>query len=377
METSTGYDVVVIGGGPAGCATAMALRRYGTLSILVAESRRYEATRIGESIPPDTRILLEQLGIWRDFLKEQHSACLGSCSSWGDDALGYNDFLFNPHGNGWHLDRGRFDLFLARKTAESGAEVSTGTSFHSSARIGNKGFRLQLTEDDGQTKTVHARFVVDATGMRARFARSLGAKRVFLDRLICVAGYFQLPDFSHFSRLTMLEAVEYGWWYSARLPNNRLTATVASDAEFIRVTALNKKDNWLARLKETRHLSNELADCPFIEDSLRVCTAPSFLLDKATGNRWLAVGDAASAYDPISSQGIYKALSDGLQAAKVIASYLQGETEKLRDYEASLISRFNAYLANRNYFYGMERRWPDAFFWSRRVERNAVENEAR
>jgi flavin-dependent dehydrogenase len=372
MEASAGYDVVVIGGGPAGCATAMALRRYGIPRILVVESSRYQATRIGESIPPDTRILLEQLGIWSDFLKEQHDACLGSCASWGDDALGYNDFLFNPHGQGWHLDRARFDLFLARKTVESGAEVSTGTRFANSSRVADRGFHLRLTEGERQTRTVHARFVVDATGMQARFARSLGAKRVFLDRLICVAGYFQLPDSSQFSRLTMLEAVEYGWWYAARLPNGRLTAAVASDAEFIRALALNKKDSWLAWLSETRHISRKLADCPFIEGSLRVCTAPSFLLEKATGNCWLAVGDAASAYDPISSQGIYKALSDGLQAAAVIASCLQGQTEKLRDYEASLGSRFNAYLANRNYFYGMERRWPGAPFWSRRVERNAV-----
>ncbi len=208
-------------------------------------------------------------------------------------------------------------------------ELCLGTRFENGERIGRDGFRLRLTGDGRQTKTVRARFTVDATGMQARFARRLGAKRLFHDRLICVAAFFELPTASHFSSLTMLEAVEYGWWYAAKLPNCRLATAVASDPEIIKQAALNRKDNWLARLKETNYISSKLAGCPFIEDSLLVCSAPSFLLDKAAGNGWLAVGDAASTYDPISSQGIYKALSDGLQAANVIAVCLRGYADKL------------------------------------------------
>lgn len=363
------YDVVIVGGGPAGCATALALRHLGISRILVVEAGYYEASRVGESIPPDTAILLRELGIWEDFVQEKHEACFGSCSSWGDDALGYNDFLFNPHGNGWHLDRRRFDAFLARKAAESGAEVCMGTRFEDCQRIGNDGFRLQLTEDGGK-KTVRAYFVVDATGMRCRFARRLGAERLFLDRLICVYGFFEIPISSSFSKLTMLEAVEYGWWYAARLPNHRLAVAVASDAEIIRQASLNKNANWIAHLKETNYMSRELAHCLFVENSLLVCAAPSFLLDRATGNGWLAVGDAAASYDPISSQGIYKALSDGLQMANVIGANLGENTDRLHEYQSSTTANFDAYLQNRNYFYGLENRWPNSPFWNRRKSAN-------
>ena len=367
-----GYDVVVLGGGPAGCATALSLALRGIARILVVEASRYEGIRIGETIPPDTRLVLEQLGVWDDFVNEPHEPCVGSCSSWGDDKLGYNDFLFNPFGNGWHLDRRRFDSFLAKKTEDCGAEVRTSTKFVSAERIGAEGFRLRLAGDNGETQTATARFVVDATGMHSGFARQMGAKNLFLDRLICVAAFFELATSSSFSQLTMLEAVEYGWWYAAKLPNGRLTVALASDPELISRAGLNQKDEWLDRLRETNHVSSEVANCLLIEDSLRVCTAPSLLLDRAVGNGWLAVGDAASTYDPISSQGIYKALSNGVSAAEVIAAFLAGDAERLSDYQSSVANRFEDYLANRNFFYGLEQRWSASPFWSRRQQRTAL-----
>ena len=369
METSIEYDVAVLGGGAAGCATALALQQNGISKILVVESGRYEAIRVGESIPPDTRILLKKLGILADFLKENHETCLGSCSSWGDDGLGYNDFLFNPHGNGWHLDRRRFEAFLARKVIESGVELRTGTKFEKGESIGSKGFQLQLRGYNQETELVDARFVVDATGMRSCFARNWGARRLFLDRLIFAIAFFELSASSNFSNLTMLEAVEYGWWYAAKLPKRRLVTAVASEPAIIKQTTLNRSDNWLAHLKKTNHISRELVGCHLIEDSLLICAAPSFLLNHTAGNGWLAVGDAASTYDPISSQGIYKALSDSLQAAKVIAAYLSGDTQSLSEYQSSITTRFDNYLQNRNYFYQLEKRWSTSRFWKRRQER--------
>ncbi|NET55645.1 MAG: NAD(P)/FAD-dependent oxidoreductase [Symploca sp. SIO2E6] len=381
------YDVAIIGGGPGGSATALALRQQGIDKILVVESGYYQTIRIGESIPPDTRILLEELGILEDFLKENHETCFGSCSSWGNDELGYNDFLFNPYGNGWHLDRRRFNAFLAQKAVERGVELHCGTKVRSCDRVLSEGFQLQLMGEDNQTQVITASFLVDATGIRASFARRLGARKLFLDQLICAIAFFELPPDSHFAKLTLLEAVEYGWWYVAKLPNNKLATVVASEPSMIKDTGLHRMENWRAYLKETKHISKELADCGAIDNlsvSLTpqakaqdpmVCAAPSFQLDQTTGNGWLAVGDAASAFDPISSQGIYKALWDSLKAAQAIASYFQGDSRGLQEYESLIASRFDNYLTQRNYFYKMEQRWPTSPFWQRRQERTGLEKE--
>jgi flavin-dependent dehydrogenase len=366
------YDVVILGGGPAGCATALTLAGLGMFRVLVVEAGRYEAVRIGESIPPDIRVVLEELGVWQDFLKENHEPCLGSCSSWGADELGYNDFLFNPLGNGWHLDRKRFDAFLARKVLQHGNALVTGTRFDGCERAAADGFRLRLKGDDGQARMVGARFVVDATGMRSSFARCMGASRLFLDQLLCITAFFELPGSANFSKLTMLEAVEYGWWYAARLPNRRLAVAVASDPKIIKQNALRRRNHFLGHLEKTSHISAELAGCHFVDDCQMTCAAPSFFLDQVGGNGWLAVGDAASAYDPISSQGIYKALSDGSRAGEAIAASLRGSDIRLGEYRLSIASRFQQYLANRNFFYGLEQRWPKSDFWTRRQARTAV-----
>jgi len=96
------------------------------------------------------------------------------------------------------------------------------------------------------------------------------------------------------------------------------------------------------------------------------------VLDKVYGSDWVAVGDAASAYDPITSQGIYKALSDGLQSAAAITDHLNGALDPFAVYQASVVARFTEYLQHRNYFYDLEKRWPSSPFWRNRRQRSTI-----
>ncbi len=84
-------DVVVIGGGPAGAATAIALARTRR-SIVVIEKSRYEQPRIGETLPPAARPLLVELTVWESFLGAGHLSSPGVLSAWGDEEL-YRDSL--------------------------------------------------------------------------------------------------------------------------------------------------------------------------------------------------------------------------------------------------------------------------------------------
>ena len=81
------------------------------------------------------------------------------------------------------------------------------------------------------------------------------------------------------------------------------------------------------------------------------------------GDRWLAVGDAALALDPLSSQGILTAMYSGMLAGRALDTHLSGNPKRLASYPARLGAIATAYRRNRQAFYAMEWRWPDQAFW--------------
>lgn len=364
MTATPRYDVAIIGAGPAGCGTALALARHGRHRVCIVDAGPPPGARIGETLLPDTRPLLAQLGLWDAFVAARHEVCLGSCSAWGADELGFNDFLLNPQARGWHLDRRRFDALLLAQAGASGVERIDGRLRACRAR--HEGVLLELALPDGADATLDARFVVDASGHRAAVARRLGARWRPLDRLLFVYGFFDAAGAASRSTLTLLEAAEAGWWYAAHLPGERLAVACAADPDTVRDAALATDTAWLAQLLQTRHLAARLDGCRFVRGSLCVRPANSGMLDVAAGARWLAVGDAAAVYDPLAAQGIHKALADGLLAAAELDAALAAGSALAPAYAQAAALRFEQYRINRDYFYGLERRWPDAPFWQRR-----------
>src|SRR6266571_2112280 len=117
-------DVAVLGGGPAGSATALALAHDG-ISVALIEQSGYDNVRVGETLPPEVGTTLQSLGSWDQFLRDAHNPASSICYAWGQPGLSESDFIFNPYGTGWHIDRGRFDAMLARMAEEAGVSAYT------------------------------------------------------------------------------------------------------------------------------------------------------------------------------------------------------------------------------------------------------------
>lgn len=365
ITPKTHYQIAIIGGGPAGSACARALARKGQREILLVESGAYEQFRIGESIPPESRRFFRALGIHEKFLAEGHEPCYGSCSYWGSDKRGYNDSLLSLHGHGWHLDRRRFNQFLAQQACEAGAELAIATTLLASD-ADDAGFVLELESAGPQTR-IHADFVIDASGARSLFARQRGSRKAHDDPLVCLATRFALGDAAqHVSRMTHLEAVEHGWWYAARLPDNTLLVTFYTDAQTLKAMNLNQAPCWHAMLGEAVNTARLTHDTYCLDDAIRSFPAPSYCLDALHGERWLAIGDAASTYDPITSQGIIKSLANAALAADAIHARNGGDDAGLDRYAATVRAEYRHYVDMRQYFYSLEQRWPDSPFWRQR-----------
>lgn len=358
------FDVVVAGGGPSGTAAAIALAHAGARVVLLERSE-YATMRYGETLPPRARLLLLRLGVWEAFLRQGHAPSPATVSVWGEDAPHETHFICNPHGHGWHLDRRRLDEGLAVAAEEAGVRVRRGARVVSCQPCGAVPWRVEFTGAGGGG-SVEADFFIDATGRPSGLARAQRVRRVSHDRLVGIVCAFSDPCRTRDGdRRTLVEAVASGWWYSARLPDSRVVAAYMTDTDLVSTPKRRVRAHYQQLLNDAPHTRTRLNSLT-AEAEMVVMPANSSRLERVTGTNWLAVGDAAMAVDPLSSQGIYRALESGIAAAEAIASNAAEKAHAIQQYERRVRLAFDAYLRKRLTYYRSETRWPQSVFWTRR-----------
>lgn len=360
-------DVLVVGGGPAGAATAATLRRDAGLGVVVAERSDYGGQRVGETLSPGARPLLDHLGAWPAFERAGHLPAYGNAAAWGGGEVRERDFLMTPLGAGWHLDRRRFDADLAAAAEARGAEVWRSTRLVSLERAAG-GWRAGLAGPAGLAQ-LETRFVVDASGKSQSVARRLGAGRELFDRLVALA--IELPAPAEADTFTLVEACRHGWFYSSCLPGPAgpvWFAALMTDGDLARREGLARPEGFRAALAEAPRTTERLGAGALAEavQRLKPVAAHAARLATSAGEGWLAVGDAAASYDPLSSSGIARALDAGIGAGIAVRRHLEGDGAAIGQLLARQDAFYRQYLATWTRYYQIEQRWPDAPFWRRR-----------
>ncbi|MDB5040322.1 MAG: lodB [Candidatus Eremiobacteraeota bacterium] len=351
-------EVVVVGGGPAGAATALLLAQRGRDVVLV-EASRYGEPRFGETLPPEINPLLRELGVWDAFVRSGPLASPGLVSAWGSPHPQETHFIANLHGSGWHVDRNVFDHVLSDAAAAAGAEIVAGASALRCTPDGDA-WRVALSGD--RERPLRARFVVDAGG---RNGTRLGeVAREVDDRLLAIFLRLAFDADPPRDTRTLIESAPDGWWYCAPLPSGETAAVLFVDpGQYVR---------------DGFEIAEQLASAPLTCERVgrariaasHVVHVPSSIRRRAAGKGWAAVGDAAASYDPLSGFGIVKAL----QSARAFADAL--DDDSLAAYDADVRRRFDAYVAQRRAYYDLERRWPDRPFWRVRFTEAAIDGRS-
>jgi flavin-dependent dehydrogenase len=353
--------VVVLGGGPAGAACAIALARRGA-SVAVLERTRYEAPRVGETLPPAVARPLSGLGVWERFRAAGHQPAPGFVVAWGSDEPYENDHIFSPYGPGWRLDRARFDALLVEAAEAEGASVFREARVAACERNPKAGWRVR-TRVGASSREMSAAWVIDATGRAAWLARRQGAERRAFDRLVALIR-FGAPAPTGDPR-TVIEACADGWWYLAPLGSGRAVVALFTDHDLIPRGAAGLQRWWDERLRRSDLVGPRVGRVGE-SASLRCIPAHSAKLSRIAGSDWLAVGDAAQSRDPLSGQGVVTALGMGLHAASVVAWRSAGDRASADDFTDGARQAFGQYLARRSAYYALEARWPRSEFWRRR-----------
>jgi flavin-dependent dehydrogenase len=352
----------VVGGGPAGAAAAVALHLDGLEVVLVASAPR-SGQPPGESLPPGTEAELDALFGPMGFCREQHRPAYANRSVWGGAGVDTAEFIDNPFGHGWHIDRAAMDASVLDAVRGRGVAVRTGTRValpawkrdHWSVVLGHGGAEIR------------APAILDATGRAATIARARGARRRRLDRLVAVHWLLPGTAESDHDATTLVEAVARGWWYSTPVPRGRVLAYM-TDADLMPGREARAASDWRRRIAQAPSIRQALASSGCVlNGSARIVDASVAHLDHLSGPGWLAAGDAAVSFDPLSSQGILTALVMGRRGGRALAAILtRGDPGPLARYGADYARLLDVHLRLRAAYYGLEQRWPEAPFWSRR-----------
>ena len=154
-------------------------------------------------------------------------------------------------------------------------------------------------------------WLVDATGRGAMVARMLGQRWTDTDNAIALLA--RLSPAACVDDALLVESGERGWWYSAALPDRELLAVHITDADAAHGPVCER---WHGSLAASHHTRERARGRALI--SLQVCRASTGSLSLAAGDRWVAVGDAVLAHDPLSGQGLLYAIASGIRGAAAL-----------------------------------------------------------
>ena len=320
----------------------------------------------GEALAPESNPILDRLGLSAWLAGRSDIACrsAGVRSIWGTGEVFFRDGFREPLGAGWVIDRRGFESFLDARAIEAGSEWIWSARVQA-AEWSKDIWRLRAIRQAASME-LHARVIIDATGRPASIARRLGARRVqYQQQIASVISWQEVrpPDTAWVS----VESTPDGWWYSVSGPNSsQLLAQFrdGSDAHAGRGDCCSSME---AALTSTQ-LMRQVVTLPPRQDltHAEVVSAGSAALDSSAGEAWLAVGDAAAAFDPISSQGLSNAIASAYAGANAVHNWIRGDGGALKAYAASVTATYDNYRRGLRTHYRSETRWRDRPFWKRR-----------
>ncbi len=364
-EPRRDYDVVIIGGGPAGATLGCLLGMNGYRSLIV-EKDIHPRDHVGESITPSTNPIFKQIG----FLEKIEDAGFvhkpGAC--WTAPRAPAGKFVslrlgeFPPPGAPqlftYNVERDVFDTLLLRHAHEKGAKVLQGVNVHRVLFDGDRavGVRTRVTGDWEQD--IFAPVVVDASGRRCMIANQLKLKKkdpVF--NQFAIYSWFRgvepnPPGFEGFLFLHFLD-LERSWAWQIPMRNGITSVGVVTDKKDFQKSGKSGEEFFGSLMKMNRSLTHVMRDAERIRPWW-IEADYSYVIDQLTGPGWLLIGDAVRFVDPVFSTGVDIAAYSSLYAYEAIDAILRGEKDEevaFKEYEDSVGSGVEAWYDLISLFY--------------------------
>lgn len=319
-------DVLVIGGGPAGC-TAAALLAEGGTDVVLLEKDAHPRFHIGESLLPRNMAVLHRLGV------AEQVAAMGvykpgaefvSDETGQSVAFRFADARVGGENHAYQVVRSAFDEMLFATARAKGARAAERVRVTEVAEGEDGRLRVTAVQADGALRVLAPRFVLDASGRDTFMAARQGTKRS--DKRNTTAAVFAhyrgvAPRGAAREGFITVHLVPDGWFWTIPLPDGVTSVGFVGDA-----SAFRGGQGPPAALLERR-----IADSPSLEarmagaerlGEVRSTGNYSYRASRAWGDRWLMIGDAFGFLDPVFSSGVLLAMTAGELGAETARAWL-------------------------------------------------------
>jgi FAD-dependent halogenase len=375
-------DVIVAGGGPGGSTLATLVAMAGHRVVLL-EKEKFPRYQIGESLLPSTvHGICRLTGVADELAKAGFTKKRGGTQRWGANPEPWTfAFSISPKMTGetsyaYQVERSRFDQILLDHARHTGVDVREQHTVTGVIDDSDRVRGVTYTDTDGNEGTIHAKYVVDASGNKSRIHQHTGATRKYSEffRSLALFGYFEggkrLPEPNSGNILSC--AFDSGWfWY---IP---LSPTLTSVGAVVRRELASKIQG-----DPEEALTALIAECPTIADYLRDAKRVtegqygqlrtrkdySYANTKFWRPGMALVGDAACFVDPVFSSGVHLATYGALLAARSINTVLAqaaSEDAAFHEFERRYHREYGVFYEFLVSFYDVHED-EDSYFWSAR-----------
>jgi halogenation protein CepH len=375
-------DVIVAGGGPGGSTLATLVAMAGHHVVLL-EKEKFPRYQIGESLLPSTvHGICRLTGVADELAKAGFTKKRGGTFRWGANPEPWTfAFSISPKMTGetsyaYQVERSKFDQILLDHARHTGVDVREQHTVTGVIDDSDRVRGVTYTDTDGNEGTIHAKYVVDASGNKSRIHQHTGATRKYSEffRSLALFGYFEggkrLPEPNSGNILSC--AFDSGWfWY---IP---LSPTLTSVGAVVRRELASKIQG-----DPEEALTALIAECPTIADYLRDAKRVtegqygqlrtrkdySYANTKFWRPGMALVGDAACFVDPVFSSGVHLATYGALLAARSINTVLAqaaSEDAAFHEFERRYHREYGVFYEFLVSFYDVHED-EDSYFWSAR-----------
>jgi FADH2 O2-dependent halogenase len=325
------YDVIIVGGGPAGATMGSYLSKAG-IKNLILESHNQPRPHVGESLVLSTMRVFAELGFLDTMEQEGFVKKYGA--AWRDfngkeQALHFSEFRQQgiDQDHTYHVDRARFDLLLLKHAESLGSDVHQGVhvkrvNFEDDRAVG---VRAKFA---GQEIDIPSRLVVDASGRQTLLGRQLHLKQndpIF--NQYAVHAWFdhvergddpKTADYIHIYFLP----VERGWAWQIPITDRITSVGVVAERETFRKYKTEPEHYFDTYVQSNKGLAQAMANAQRVNE-FKMEGDYSYSLEKFCGNGFLMIGDAARFVDPIFSSGVSVAMYSARHGAETVRAALE------------------------------------------------------